>query len=55
MLTVDFKFDHAVLDRAPSIVKFPALPRVSLSTKPSLSAVTEVNPLMISGVDAAPL
>mgnify|MGYP000477294058 CR=1 FL=1 len=55
ILTVDFKFDDAVLDRAPSIVKFPALPRVSLSTKPSLSAVTEVNPLMINEVNAVPL
>ena len=55
MLTVDFKFDDAVLDRAPSIVKFPALPSVSLSTKPSLSAVTEFNPLIINGVNAVPL
>ena len=51
---VDFRSDDAVLERAPSIVKFPELPSVSLSTNPSLSATTEFNPLIINEVSAVP-
>ena len=53
-MTVDFKFEDAVLERAPSIVKFPELPRVSLSTKPSESAKIEFNPLIVIAVDPVP-
>ena len=54
ILTVDFKSEEATEDKAPSMVKFPELPRVSLSTNPSLSAVTEFNPLIVRAVAAEP-
>ena len=51
MLIVDFKFDDAVLDRTPSIVKFPALPSVSLST---YSYERMQHPLFKSNVELIP-
>ena len=54
IVTVDFKFEAATVDKAPSIVKLPELPRVSLSTQPSLSAVTEFNPFIVQALAAVP-
>ena len=54
ILTVDFKSEPANDAKAPSMVKFPLLPSVSLSTNPSLSAVTEFKPFIVRAVDAVP-
>ena len=41
ILTVEFKLEEAVLERIPSIAKFPAALSVSLSTRPSASLATD--------------
>ena len=56
MLTVDFKLlAEPELVCAPSSVKAPELPSVSLSTRPSLSDATEFKPSIINSVDAVPV
>ena len=44
IIILEDKFDDAKVDSAPSMVKLPALPRVSASTSPSASATTEFKP-----------
>ena len=54
IIIVEDKFDDAKVDCAPSMVKLPAVPRVSASTNPSESATTEFKPLTKRAVDAVP-